>query len=826
MYFSHKNSYIAVMLALSLLSASAYAKQEMEELLPVELKPIAPQPQSILQETELLPVNPIRSIPQTLELQPLTPVRVTPLKPASQPNAVEVKPLTTKTPTAEVHAQPLTPVRVIPIAKPEPVVQEKQAPAKNTKPTVSPVVPQKTLANQKQQPISPKTKTSTPSAEMVAENPAPTQRQGIFSQALARAKSLLKKSSETEQTAEELTPVAAHSGSLKDAPSNPPAQSVAAMNQLRNRQTQALQTNPSTGKLKTAENTSTPSSPKDASNTPPEPSVTAMTALRARQTWQQALQADNTKGNLKTAENIATPSKQKDSASTTTAPAQSVAALNQLRARQTQNANTGNLKTAENTSTPSNLKTPVRQDAIAQSKENTVTDSEKPKVVKASDFTTALPHSADGPAKVLALDSSVQATRGRHYGINALQSILQKSLIDDPAVLEAWANEQAAQSTADGSFALHYPTVTVSGNQPLSTDYDNPNNEKDKRFNPAVQSTLNLWSWGAINNQAKRDKAKERYFYYKYYETREELGNTIGMEYLNALYYRDALKVLEDSLERHKKIMHDLDIIVANDPGRRSEWVQGRAREVQTRQTIATYQTQLETSLSRLEKYTGRAMKAEHLQDPFPVGDMARILSHRRADDVLHPTYMAQNAELQSAEANLKSSKGRLLPALNLVASADRDSKQVYLTASWDILNRSTNYEVAATAQEVVAAKSRLDQVSRDISERSRTAKQQMEQSRERIKISMEQVESNREVVRMYELQFKIARQTLITLLDAYSDLSSVELAVVSSHNDFRAAALSYLHAQHGIAAWADVPIDEKRDKRYYQETTVTESKK
>lgn len=400
---------------------------------------------------------------------------------------------------------------------------------------------------------------------------------------------------------------------------------------------------------------------------------------------------------------------------------------------------------------------------------------------------------------------------------SSLPVVLQKTLTDYPSLYEAWANKQAAQSRAKGSFALHYPTVTVQGDQVLSQHSDNYK-EKNKRFEPTVSANLNIFSWGAINNQVKRDKEKERYFYYKFYETREALGNEVATEYINALFYRDSLRVLRDSLERHNKILGDLTIIVENDRGRRSEWVQGRAREVQVRQSIATYESNLRTSLSRLEKYTGSHVDVDRLVDPFPVDEQGKIVSAQK-NYMKHPTYMAQQAELQSVKAELKSSKGRLLPEVNLKAAANRDDRQVYLNLSWDILNRSTSHEVSAYAQELAAAEARLTQVVKDLDERARTAKMQMEQSRERVLISGEQIDSTREVVHSYELQFKIARKTLIELLNAYSELANVELASVNAHNDFRLAALSYLYANGGIANWANVPINQERDKQYLKET-------
>jgi len=62
-----------------------------------------------------------------------------------------------------------------------------------------------------------------------------------------------------------------------------------------------------------------------------------------------------------------------------------------------------------------------------------------------------------------------------------------------------------------------------------------------------------------------------------------------------------------------------------------------------------------------------------------------------------------------------------------------------------------------------------------------------------------------KDVVKTYELQFKIARRTLTDVLGAYNELSSIEQENVTAHNDFRDAALDYLVAQSQMAVWAGI---------------------
>ena len=97
-----------------------------------------------------------------------------------------------------------------------------------------------------------------------------------------------------------------------------------------------------------------------------------------------------------------------------------------------------------------------------------------------------------------------------------------------------------------------------------------------------------------------------------------------------------------------------------------------------------------------------------------------------------------------------------------------------------------------------------------------------MRQSLNRTHIAEQQIAAQKKVIKAYELQFKIARRTLIDVLDSYSDLWSIESEVVASRNDFRDAALEYLSSQAAIAQWAglnqDRNIPARRERKTFRD--------
>lgn len=61
------------------------------------------------------------------------------------------------------------------------------------------------------------------------------------------------------------------------------------------------------------------------------------------------------------------------------------------------------------------------------------------------------------------------------------------------------------------------------------------------------------------------------------------------------------------------------------------------------------------------------------------------------------------------------------------------------------------------------------------MAEKAQTAEVDMAQSEQRTGITAQHIVSQKEVVKAYELQFKVARRTLTDVLGAYNQLANIE---------------------------------------------------
>lgn len=386
----------------------------------------------------------------------------------------------------------------------------------------------------------------------------------------------------------------------------------------------------------------------------------------------------------------------------------------------------------------------------------------------------------------------------------SLKNILQHALVYDPILLEAKADEESAYNRVEQAKSLHWPTVKVTADSRLLEAHDNQNNFDNSAITPGVEVSVNVYSFGAIDAEIKKNEYNETYFRHKYSESQEELGYAIGDLYLKAYDAKASIRVLKQSLKRHKRILTDLQVILDNDPGRESEYVQAQARQILVVQQINDYQRTLDSSLSSLSKYTRKFVTEKDLSGPFK-GMSQKLLKNKFTlkEQSESPSFLAQRAELESKISDVEAAKAKRMPAVNLVGTATPKDKQLGLRLSWDVFNRSTGYGIQEKDSLRSAAERRLERVARDVDETARLALIDMKRSEVQLKTIKSQIKATAKVVEFYKLQFSIARRSLIEVLNAEKELADVELAQVSTRTQWNRAVLSYLRSQGMLSDWA-----------------------
>nr|WP_241866274.1 TolC family protein [Proteus mirabilis] len=168
-----------------------------------------------------------------------------------------------------------------------------------------------------------------------------------------------------------------------------------------------------------------------------------------------------------------------------------------------------------------------------------------------------------------------------------------------------------------------------------------------------------------------------------------------------------------------------------------------------------------------------------------------------------NPAYLVSQADIDAKKMGVKVENKKQLPRINLTGNITKDDRQIGIDVTWDIINFSSLYSIDEKVSQLNAAQQRMERVIRDIEEARRLSVINIQKSTQKLKILDAQILSSTKVVDFYQLQFNVARRSLLDVLNAEKELSDVELSYATTLSDLRYGMLDYLYAQGNLSHWA-----------------------
>lgn len=373
-----------------------------------------------------------------------------------------------------------------------------------------------------------------------------------------------------------------------------------------------------------------------------------------------------------------------------------------------------------------------------------------------------------------------------------LPALIRDAIATDPEILEARANEDVADARLAATRAQRLPVLGVQAGSNVA----NPNRYYSSPFRGVV-GTLNIYSAGAIGAQEERDHERLESQQLKTEQVRERVALSVAQLFLQALTAKQLLAVEQQNLARHQKIIDDLEVIVANDRGRRYELVQAQSRALQVRTRMAQDEKNMQVALARLTRYSSR--KATLVNSIKPDWKSALPPGALEAE---HPGLLALKHEAEAVRADQDQLAKSRWPRVDVETGVGNHS-YARLVLNWNFFDRAADYNVDGAAKQIIAAERREEQLERELAQQSESAEADMAQSALQIQAAEAQIGASEEVARLYEMQFRVGRRSLIELVNAYAELASVEASRVLAENDWRAAVVSYLDAHAALVDWA-----------------------
>ena len=384
---------------------------------------------------------------------------------------------------------------------------------------------------------------------------------------------------------------------------------------------------------------------------------------------------------------------------------------------------------------------------------------------------------------IAALAGSLVATSA---GAQSLDDAIRHAIGAYPSIRAASANLESATAEIDRAKGALMPTLSLNAS---ANHIENSPQSQSRVATPWV-----TWSApinGRVDADVQRTESGARAAQAKVQLSRDDVALQVSEAWLAVVRGQQLVQLAQSNLAEHDAILGDVRKIVAIDAGRSLDLTQAQVRLDAARSNLVVRQAELAQAREKLSRFfqvprdPGRFERYPALPRAVPATDDAAI------SQITSPALAQARAQVDEAQARVLGATRLKNPTLDFtlgrqylgmvsgthVVAAAQFSLPIYQGGQLDASIR------AATSQ-LAAAQDTLKEVELVVSERVRLGYADWGAARDRLTIASQQRETGARLVSGYREQFRMARRTLLDLLNIQSELSNYQQAEALAQYD------------------------------------------
>jgi len=391
-----------------------------------------------------------------------------------------------------------------------------------------------------------------------------------------------------------------------------------------------------------------------------------------------------------------------------------------------------------------------------------------------------------------------------------LPQVVNQALQTYPAVLSASARTAAARSDIARARSAHHPQLGVSAT--ANAAGTPPFGMQRTAITPTAR--LNLWSGGKIEAEAQRAEALTLASEFQQAETLDEVAQLAAEAYINWDKTADLYSLAVRNVNAHRETLNDIQKIAQADTGRRVDYEQALVRMENATLALQQRKSDFAQAIQRLRRFwkgdmDARPVNLDAAMSEF--GVLGRIpTSLSKAMDLvsedLAPIAQAR-AQLHAAQASVRQAKGQYWPTVDLAFSRQNNAitgKQEALTqlqVNAPFYNGGgTSALVESAVNQVKSAEFALEEARLLAREKAALAWQEWASAKARSDTGSAQTLVGDKLVDAYRQQFRVARRSLLDLLNIQADTFGYRSAARAAFHDERLARVRLLAATGELA--------------------------
>ncbi|MGK9172017.1 TolC family outer membrane protein [Yokenella regensburgei] len=346
------------------------------------------------------------------------------------------------------------------------------------------------------------------------------------------------------------------------------------------------------------------------------------------------------------------------------------------------------------------------------------------------------------------------------------------------------------------------------------------------RSESAITLTQNVFNGFATTSEVARQKATVNSRAWTVLNTSETTALQAIQSYLDVLMREQMVKLAEDNLKNHERVMDQIQLRTQQGVGRQADFDQAQARLAQARNNLLTEQTNLEDSRANYESVTGK--EADSLVMPGKIAVPESLAAARSVMLASSPLLKQADADVEATRQQYEAAKSRFYPNVNLEVGRTMDNNidgtrghnqewQAMVRMRYNLYNgNSDQATLTSYAYKMQEAQDVKNNALRQLNEELRLAWNARNNAAQQVPIAKEYADRSVTVRSAYQEQFSLGDRSLLDMLDSENEVFSaqrryVELQFLDMFTAYRINARTgeLLKSLNVQAPTASQPLDE-----------------
>jgi adhesin transport system outer membrane protein len=410
-----------------------------------------------------------------------------------------------------------------------------------------------------------------------------------------------------------------------------------------------------------------------------------------------------------------------------------------------------------------------------------------------------------------------------------LQQTVEDAIMHNPELRQQIKAYRAIEAELDGAKGSWYPRIDLSagiGHEEVYTDKqgtvttDTTGSDALTRTESAVRLTQNLFEGFGTENEIKRQKARLDAAAYNVYSKANQIALDMTEAYLNLMKEKELLRLAEENVNTHQKIMDQ--IVQRRDAGigNQVEVDQAQARLALAQSNLMASRNNYSDVLARFQRVLGRFPDSELVAPDFKTELPKDVEEAVNLALLNHPTIRSANANIAEAQAQYDASAKGYYPTINLEVEKTYDHNlagiegrnedfQAMLRLRYNLYNGGKDKaERARTASAMHEAVEIRNNSRRQAIENLRYAWGARQYVGEQMNYIQSHIKLTYDTLLGYRKQFSLGRRTLLDLLNTEDEYISAQRTLVNSQSDYNMATYRILNGMGTLLENMNINLD------------------